>query len=55
MTLPESVLLCLFPNGLALSRSNGWASSGGGGGGSEAEEGEEEGNVFGVDVSGRLL
>ena len=36
MNLPESVLLCLFPNGLVLSR----------------QEGEDEEEVYGVDVRG---
>lgn len=40
MNLPESVLLCLFPNGLVLSRHNG--------GGEDGEDDEEE--VYGVDV-----
>lgn len=35
MNLPESVLLCLFPNGLVLSR----------------QEGDDEEEVYGVDVS----
>lgn len=42
MNLPESVLLCLFPNGLVLSRQ---ATSLGDG----AENSEEE-EVYGVDV-----
>lgn len=42
MNLPESVLLCLFPNGLVLSRQSMALSDGGG------EEEEEE--VYGVDV-----
>lgn len=42
MNLPESVLLCLFPNGLVLSRQS-MALDGG-----EHEEDEE---VYGVDVS----
>lgn len=41
MNLPESVLLCLFPNGLVLSRQSMALSEGG-------EEEEEE--VYGVDV-----
>jgi hypothetical protein len=44
MNLPESVLLCLFPNGLVLSRQ------GGGGGGGEGESDDEE-EVYIVDVS----
>jgi hypothetical protein len=43
MNLPESVLLCLFPNGLVLSRQ---ATSLGDQGGESAEEEE----VYGVDV-----
>lgn len=39
MNLPESVLLCLFPNGLALSRQ------------SRIDEDEEDEEVYGVDVS----
>ena len=42
MNLPESVLLCLFPNGLVLSRQSVALSDAGG------EEEEEE--VYGVDV-----
>jgi len=42
MNLPESVLLCLFPNGLVLSRQSMALDSG------EHEEDEE---VYGVDVS----
>ncbi len=42
MNLPESVLLCLFPNGLVLSRQ---ATSLGDGG-----ENSEEEEVYGVDV-----
>jgi hypothetical protein len=41
MNLPESVLLCLFPNGLVLSRQSVTLSDGGG------DEDEEE--VYGVD------
>ena len=41
MNLPESVLLCLFPNGLVLSRQSMALSEGG-------EEEEEE--IYGVDV-----
>jgi hypothetical protein len=44
MNLPESVLLCLFPNGLVLSRQSMTLSEGGGGGEDEEEE------VYGVDV-----
>ena len=42
MNLPESVLLCLFPNGLVLSRQSVALSDGG------ADEEDEE--VYGVDV-----
>jgi hypothetical protein len=50
MNLPESVLLCLFPNGLVLSRQ-----AGGYEGISAGEEGEEEEEeVYMVDVSGAL-
>jgi hypothetical protein len=42
MNLPESVLLCLFPNGLVLSRQSVALSDGGG------DDDEEE--VYGVDV-----
>ncbi|KAK7051651.1 hypothetical protein VNI00_004630 [Paramarasmius palmivorus] len=41
MNLPESVLLCLFPNGLVLSRQSMALSEGG--------EGEEEDEVYAVD------
>lgn len=44
MNLPESVLLCLFPNGLVLSRQSVALSEGG--------EGEEEEEVYAIDVSG---
>ncbi|KAF8640581.1 hypothetical protein AX17_000243 [Amanita inopinata Kibby_2008] len=40
MNLPESVLLCLFPNGLVLSRQSGM---------SDEEGGEEEEDVYAVD------
>ena len=43
MNLPESVLLCLFPNGLVLSRQSQAFSDGG--------ENEEDDEVYGVDVS----
>jgi len=49
MNLPESVLLCLFPNGLVLSRQSMALSDGGGGG-----EDEEEEEVYGVDVCSTL-
>lgn len=42
MNLPESVLLCLFPNGLVLSRQSVALSDGG--------DGEEDEEVYGVDV-----
>lgn len=43
MNLPESVLLCLFPNGLVLSRqSSGFSESG---------DNEEDEEVYAVDVS----
>lgn len=42
MNLPESVLLCLFPNGLVLSRQSMALSEGG--------EGEEDEELYGVDV-----
>ena len=45
MNLPESVLLCLFPNGLVLSRQSVALSDGG--------ENEEDEEIYGVDV--RLL
>ena len=49
MNLPESVLLCLFPNGLVLSRQSVALSDGGGGGsGGGGDEDDEE--VYGVDV-----
>ncbi|KAJ7572009.1 hypothetical protein C8J56DRAFT_994643 [Mycena floridula] len=41
MNLPESVLLCLFPNGLVLSRQSIALSDGG--------EGDEDEEVYGVD------
>lgn len=43
MNLPESVLLCLFPNGLVLSRQSVAVSDGG--------EGEDEEEVYAIDVS----
>ena len=42
MNLPESVLLCLFPNGLVLSRQNGMP---------DEEGNEDEEDVYSVDVS----
>jgi len=42
MNLPESVLLCLFPNGLVLSRQSVALSDGGE---------EEDDEIYGVDVS----
>jgi len=41
MNLPESVLLCLFPNGLVLSRQSAAMSDGG--------ENEDEEEIYGVD------
>lgn len=41
MNLPESVLLCLFPNGLVLSRNSAVL---------DAIEGDEDEEVYGVDV-----
>lgn len=53
MNLPESVLLCLFPNGLVLSRQPGPGYGGGAEGGEDGngdtEDDEEE--VYMVDVS----
>lgn len=46
MNLPESILLCLFPNGLVLSRNQ----NGGGLSGDEDEDDDEE-EVYVVDVS----
>ena len=46
MNLPESVLLCLFPNGLVLSRQ--------GGGGGEGGESDDDEEVYIVDVSARI-
>ncbi len=43
MNLPESVLLCLFPNGLVLSRQSVALSEGG--------ENDEDEEVYSVDVS----
>lgn len=45
MHLPESVLLCLFPNGLVLTRQNQ------GFGALEEQEDDEEEEVYMVDVS----
>jgi len=42
MNLPESILLCLFPNGLVLSRQSAMLSDGG-----DNDEFEE---LYGVDV-----
>lgn len=47
MNLPESVLLCLFPNGLVLSRQSVALSEGG--------EGDEDEEVYGVDVSSGMI
>jgi hypothetical protein len=56
MSLPESVLLCLFPNGLVLSRQPGPGYGGGAEGGEDGngdtEDDEEE--VYMVDVSAHL-
>lgn len=43
MNLPESVLLCLFPNGLVLSRQM------------DGTDGEDEEEVYAVDVCSALL
>lgn len=54
MTLPESVLLCLFPNGLVLSPLGGQQQgnyNGGGSAGSDGEESNEDNEVYIVDVS----
>ena len=45
MNLPESVLLCLFPNGLVLSRQSMALSDGG--------DNEEDEELYGVDVRRR--
>lgn len=42
MNLPESVLLCLFPNGLVLSRQSAAFTDGG--------DNEEDEEVYAVDV-----
>src|ERR1700722_10119134 len=47
MNLPESVLLCLFPDGLVLSRQSAALSDGG--------ENEKEDELYGVDVRAALL
>lgn len=47
MNLPESVLLCLFPNGLVLSRQSAAFSDGG--------ENEEDEEVYAVDVGFLML
>lgn len=47
MNLPESVLLCLFPNGLVLSRQSMALSDGG--------ENEEDEELYGVDVRCHFL
>lgn len=49
MNLPESILLCLFPNGLVLSRNQNTGGGGGLSGDEDDEEDEEE--VYVVDVS----
>lgn len=46
MELPESVLLCLFPNGVVLSPQR--QPQG------EGEEEDEEADVYYVDVSGQI-
>lgn len=50
MNLPESILLCLFPNGLVLSRNQ----NGGQNGLNDDEEDEDEEEVYVVDVSSPL-
>ena len=47
MNLPESVLLCLFPNGLVLSRQSAAFTDGG--------DNEEDEEVYAVDVGVLLL
>jgi len=47
MNLPESVLLCLFPNGLVLSRQSVALSDGG--------DNEDDEEVYGVDVCDTVL
>lgn len=47
MNLPESVLLCLFPNGLVLSRQSMALSDGG--------DNEEDEELYGVDVRYHIL
>lgn len=47
MNLPESVLLCLFPNGLVLSRVN----NGGGSQWSDGADNDEDEYLYVVDVS----
>ena len=53
MNLPESVLLCLFPNGLVLSRqpTSGYNDGGEGGDESMANADDDEEEVYIVDVS----
>jgi hypothetical protein len=55
MNLPESVLLCLFPNGLILSRQSANGASSGSdapvGSDGERDEDEEDEEVYMVDVS----
>lgn len=52
MTLPESVLLCLFPNGLVLSPLGGAGGGAGhGNGGPDGEDSNEDNEVYIVDVS----
>lgn len=50
MNLPESILLCLFPNGLVLSRVGG-GSAGGGSQWSDGADNEEDEYLYVVDVS----
>lgn len=55
MNLPESVLLCLFPNGLVLSRQQQGLGALGGEEGAEEDEDEEEVYMVDVSPSGCLL
>ncbi|UZJ53133.1 hypothetical protein CBS101457_002453 [Exobasidium rhododendri] len=59
MSLPESVLLCLFPNGLVLSRQPGPGYGGGAEGGEDAngemEDDDEEEEVYMVDFDPACL
>lgn len=47
MNLPESVLLCLFPNGLVLSRQSMAFTDGG--------DNDDEEEVYNVDVRGLIM